>query len=81
MSCFSLAWVEQLLIWVVVVIAVIAIFRLIVPWLMGLIGAPPGGGMIITILGYIVWAVVVIAVVIFVFDLISCALGGTRLIR
>lgn len=76
MACFSLAWLEQLLIWLVVVCVLIGIFKLLVPFLLTLFGAPPGGGMIMTILGYIIWGIVAIAVIIFVFELISCAFGN-----
>ncbi len=76
MQCFSLQWLEQLLIWLVVVCVLVAIFKLIIPFLLSLFGAPPGGGMIMTILGYIIWGLVAIAVIIFIFELISCAFGN-----
>ena len=76
MSCFSLAFVENLLIWLVVIVVLVAIFKLVLPLVLGLFGAPPGGGIIISILGYVIWAIVAIFVIIFVFDLLSCLIGG-----
>jgi hypothetical protein len=76
MACFSLAWLESLLIWFVVLITVVAILKLIIPALMSALGAPPGGGAVVTALGYIAWALVAIFAIIVVFDLISCATGG-----
>jgi len=33
MSCFTLGWIEQLLVWLVIVCAIVAIIRLLVPWI------------------------------------------------
>lgn len=76
MSCFSLVWAEHLLIWLVVLCVLIGIVKLLLPMLLSWFGAPPGGGTVITILGYIMWAVVAIFCIIIVFDLISCAVGS-----
>lgn len=76
MACFSLEWLKDLLIWLVIVLVVIGIVKLLIPALMSWFGAPPGGGSVMTILGYILWGIVAIAVIIFVFDLITCALGN-----
>jgi membrane protein DedA with SNARE-associated domain len=76
MSCFSLEWIERLLIYLVVLCVLIGVVRLLLPIVLGWFGAPPGGGTVITILGYIMWAVVAIFCIIFVFDLISCLIGG-----
>jgi len=71
--CFSLYWVEQVLIWLVVLGAVIALLRLIVGYVLPQIGLDSG---IVTLVAQVVriviWAIVLIAVIIFVFDLISC---------
>lgn len=76
--CFTLGWLESVLVWLVVLAAVIAIIRLLVPWLTGLIGLP----MIGQILNIVLWAIVAIAVIYIAFDLISCLLhagGGLHL--
>jgi hypothetical protein len=73
--CFSLGWLEQLLIWLVVVCAVVAVIRILVPMV-----APPFP-VVIQILNVVMWAVITIAVIILVFDLLSCLVGFPRLGR
>lgn len=75
MACFTLAWALSLCIWIIVIAAVVTIIRAVVPWLLGLMG----GGIpapVLTIINVVLWAVVAIAVVIMVFDLLSCVTGG-----
>ena len=72
MSCFSLQWLEQILIYLVCVGAVIAIIRLIVPWVLEQIGIPLVG----QVINIILWAIVCILVIYIVFALLSCLLGG-----
>lgn len=71
--CFSLEWVGHLLVWLIVVCAVVAIIRLLVPlvasWL-------PGGAVVVQIINIVLWAVVAIAVVWMIVDLLSCLLGA-----
>jgi uncharacterized membrane protein len=73
MVCFSLGWIEQLLIWFVVITAVIAIIKLLIPAVI------PLGGTIIQVINIVVWVVVAIAIIILVFDLLSCVVGVPRL--
>jgi ABC-type multidrug transport system fused ATPase/permease subunit len=80
--CFSLAWLQQLLIWAVIVGAIIAILQLFVPWVLSQVGDLGGAvGVILQVIRIIVWAVIVIFVIYFVFDLISCltSSGALRL--
>lgn len=70
--CFSLGWIEQLCVWFVILWAVVAIIRLAVPYLVGLIGIPIVG-QIITI---VLWAVVAIMAIHIIFALISCLVGA-----
>ncbi len=79
MACFSLSWIEQLLIWLVLVIALVAIVQLVLPWLLSLFGQPEGGGMILQILRIVVWALVAIAVITFAFQLLECVFSGPGL--
>jgi hypothetical protein len=72
MSCFSLAWIEQLLFWLVAVIVLVAIFKLLVPYLLGIFGGPPGGGVVFTILGYLLWGLVAVFCIVIAFDLLAC---------
>jgi len=71
MSCFSLGFLEQLIIWLIVVIAIVSVIKLLVPFLTGLIGIPIVG----QIINIILWAVVAIMCVYIIFALLSCLLG------
>lgn len=70
--CFSLAWIQQLCVWLIVVFAVVAIIRLLVPYLTGLIGVP----IIAQIINIVLWAFVAIMIVYIVFALLGCLLGA-----
>jgi uncharacterized membrane protein len=71
--CFSLAWLEQLVIWLIIVSAIIAVIKLVIPFLDSFTGMPIIGRILMIIL----WAVVAIAFVIIIFGLLSCVLGGS----
>jgi hypothetical protein len=70
--CFSLGWIAQLCIWLIVVFAVVQIIRLLLPYLLGLIGIPLIG----QIISIVLWAVVAIMCVYIIFDLLACLLGA-----
>ena len=72
MSCFSLSFLQQLIIWVIVIAAIVAIIRLLLPYLTGLIGIPIIG----RIIEIVLWVVVAIAVVYLIFGLLGCLLGS-----
>jgi hypothetical protein len=75
MGCVSLIFVENLLIWLIVICAVIAIVKLLlVPYVLAPMGQP--GVILIQVVNIIVWAIIAIAIVVIIFDLLSCALGG-----
>jgi hypothetical protein len=71
--CFSLAWLEQLIIWLIVVGAIIGIIRLLIPFLDSITGMPIIG----RVLTIVLWVVVAIAVVVVIFGLLSCVMGGS----
>jgi hypothetical protein len=71
--CFSLGWIEQVLIWLVVVCAIVAILKLLLPFVLSQLGV--AGGVITGAINIVLWAVIAIFVIYFCFDLISC-LGG-----
>jgi hypothetical protein len=75
--CFTLSWIEQLCVWLIMVIAVVAILRLLVPFLTGMIGIPVVGQFI----NIVLWAVVAIMCVYIIFALLSCLLGGGGLLH
>lgn len=87
MSC--LAGIPQLLVWFVVLWAVVTIIRILIAWAIGVPPLPtfavpgraPGapiaglGGVLIAVLDVVIWAVVVIAVIYFVWTLLSCLIS------
>ncbi len=73
-GCFSLGYLEQLLVWLIIVGAIIAIIRLVVPWVLAQVGIPLVGA----VLNIILWAIICIFVIYIVFALLGC-LGGVSL--
>lgn len=73
--CFSLAFVENLLIWLVVICCIVACVRVLVPWICGKFGVGIPAEVIV-ILGYILWAVVLIFAIVVIFDLLACVVSG-----
>jgi hypothetical protein len=71
MGCFSMSWLEQFLVWCVIVGAIIAIIRLVVPWVMSQVGIP----LLAQAINIILWAVVCIFVIYIIFALLSCVVG------
>ena len=76
--CFSLAYLESLLIWLVIVAAIIGILRLLLPFILTQLGV--GGGVIMGAINIVIWAVIAIFVVMVCFSLIGC-LGGLHMPR
>ena len=70
--CFSLGWLEQLLVWLVIVCAIVMILKLVVPWVASQLGIP----IISQVLSIVLWAVIIIFVIYFCFALLSCLGGG-----
>jgi len=73
-GCFSLSWLESLLVYLIIVCAVVAILRLIVPWVAAQLGIP----IISQVLNIILWAIICILCIYIVFALLSClvSMGG-----
>lgn len=71
MGCFTLAWLQQFLVWCIIVGAVIAIIRLVVPWVLSQVGIP----LIAQVVNIILWAIVAIFVIYIIFALLSCLMG------
>jgi len=72
MSCLSLGFLQQLIIWVIVIAAIVAVIRLLIPYLDSLTGVPIIG----RILEIVLWVVVAIMVVYLIFGLLGCLLGS-----
>lgn len=79
MTCFNLLWLEALLIWLIVIGAVFAIIRVVVPLIVGPLGV--FASTVVQILNIVLWVVVAIAVVYLVFDLLGCVIGFPRMLR
>ncbi len=72
--CFSLDLLKQLLIDLVVIGAIFAIIKLIVPLAMTWLGN--AGSVIVQVINIILYAIIIIFVIIVVFGLLSCLLGA-----
>jgi hypothetical protein len=72
--CFTLGWLEALLVNIIILAAVIAVLRILIPWILGLVGFDPGP--LMAIVNIILWAIVAIFVIYLVFSLLSCLGGG-----
>jgi len=75
--CFSAAWFVSLLIWLIVVCAVVAIGRVVLPIVLGWLGV--AGGVVMQVINIVLIAFVLIVLVWFCYDLLMCAGGGPRL--
>jgi len=77
--CFGLAWFEQILIWIIVVCAAVALLRLLVSFVLPKLGmSGEVFSFIISVVRIIIIAIVCIFAVILVFELFSClwSIGG-----
>jgi hypothetical protein len=74
MACFTMAWFFQLLIWLIVVGACLALVRLLLPWALSFFGV--GAGILTQAINIIIGAVVAIIVVYLIWMLASCAFSG-----
>jgi len=72
--CFSMQWLQQLFIYIIVIGAVFAIVRLLLPMVFAQLGGP--GNVIAQVINIIMWAFIAILVVYICFALISCLLGS-----
>lgn len=74
MACFSINYFFQLMIWLVVIGAIYAIIKLVIPAVLANFGGP--GTLLAQVLNIVLWAVLLIAVLYIVWGLVSCLLGG-----
>jgi hypothetical protein len=73
--CFNLYWLEHLFIWLVVVCFIIGVIRIVIPMMITPFPYP----WIISLLNLLLGAIIAIAVIILVFDLLSCLLSPSGL--
>lgn len=74
MSCMSPEFLGHLLVQIIVICAVVAIIRLLVPFVLSQIGA--AGGVVAGVINIVLWAIIAIAVVWFCIDLLGCVSLG-----
>ncbi len=77
--CFSVAFLFQILIWLVIIGAIYAIIRLVVPAVMAQFGGP--GSMLAQAINIILWAVMMVLALYLIWDLVECLLGSGGLSR
>jgi hypothetical protein len=70
MGCFSLAWIEHLLIEAIIVIAVVLILKIIIPAILSVLGGP--SGWVMQVINIVIWAIVLIFLVVVIFGLLMC---------
>jgi hypothetical protein len=75
--CFSAVWFVSLLIWLIIVCAVVAIGRIVLPIVLGWLGV--AGGVVMQVINVVLIAFVLIVLVWFAFDLLTCAGGVPRM--
>ena len=71
--CFSMPWLLQLCVWIVIAVALVSILRIVIPWIASWAGLPAP---ILAILNIVIWAIICIVALYIIFDLLSCLLGG-----
>jgi nicotinamide riboside transporter PnuC len=69
--CFSLAWAEQLCIWIIVVVAVWSIIKLLLPYVTQFLPA-----IVVQIIQIVLWAIIAIICIYIIFGLLGCLLGS-----
>jgi uncharacterized membrane protein len=74
MGCITMGWFEHVLIEIVIVVAIVAILKLFLPWFLNQVGV--NGGIVVSILNIIIWAIVLIFVIVIIFTLLSCVSFG-----
>ena len=75
--CFSMAWLMNLAIWIVIAIATyVILINILLPYILSKLGGggeiAQGVGVVIAIFRVILWAVVIIIVIYIVFALLAC---------
>jgi hypothetical protein len=76
MGCFSAAWLVQFIVWLIVVCAIVAIGRRVLPIVLGWLGV--AGDVVMQVINIILIAIVLIWLVWLCYDLLTCS-GGIGL--
>ncbi len=77
--CFSVAFLFQLLIWLVILGAIYAIIKIVVPAVLAQFGAP--GGMLAQVINIVLWAIMMVIALYLIWDLVECLVGSGGLSR
>jgi hypothetical protein len=78
--CFGLGWIEQFLVWLVVICMVIALLRLLVAFVVPRLGLSAEiVTFVVKAITIVIWAIILIACIYFIFDLIACFAPSMRL--
>ena len=73
--CFTAGWIEQLCIWLVIVIGIFAVIRAVLPALLAMIGIP----IVAVLVNIALWVVLAIMCIKIIFMLFECLLSGPGL--
>lgn len=80
--CFSLEWIKDILIYIIIVSAVIALLQLLLRFLLPRLAFNADViNFIASALRIVMWAIVCIAAVVFIFGLIACLAPGLPRVR
>jgi hypothetical protein len=71
MSCFSLAFWEQVCILIVIIIALWSLIQLLLPYVMQFLPA-----LVVAIIRIVVWAIIAIICIYIIFGLLACLLSA-----
>lgn len=74
MGCLSLGFLQNLLVWLVVVGGIYAIVKILLPYILGPLGA--AGAVITQVLGVVMWIALALIVIYVVFALLGCLVGA-----
>jgi len=77
--CFSVLWLVQTLVWLVVVCGLVAILMLLLPIVLGWLGV--AGDLVMRVIRIIVMVIVIIALIWFCYDLLVCSTAGGGILR
>jgi len=71
MGCFSMSFLEQICIWIIVAIAFWKVWLLISPYMLQFLP-----GLVVALIQIAVWAIIGIFFVKIIFELLGCVFGG-----
>jgi len=69
--CFSADWLIHTLVWFVVVCGIVAILRLVLPWLLAWLGIGVDA-MVMRVIQIVIAVIVIVWLIYFIYDLVLC---------